>query len=250
MASVCRLYNPSPISNSSRMRGAYYWVWTKHLSLSYFDHPPSARGSSSTYLRLHPPGQTEFAVRLPPPVISPSPASRSSCGGSRTRHRRTPPHPIPRRQPHAREPRDSRAFGILATRPKVRQAGSSAAPPSPPHAGPRGQPTTATLAYWLLFGLLRLMAMLSSTPRRPHRPLRLHRAEGVTTPDRRIHLYRPWFWLAALISAAVFSPVLIWNLQHDFPSFRFQLNHGFSSDNNYASSAASKEYLGGCPSLT
>src|ERR1700744_5862825 len=42
-------------------------------------------------------------------------------------------------------------------------------------------------------------------------------------PDwRRRWLTSAWPWLAALIAVAVFSPVLIWNAEHDWASFRFQ----------------------------
>jgi 4-amino-4-deoxy-L-arabinose transferase-like glycosyltransferase len=36
-------------------------------------------------------------------------------------------------------------------------------------------------------------------------------------------LASPYPWLAALIAVVVFLPVLIWNYQHDWTSFRFQL---------------------------
>ena len=36
-------------------------------------------------------------------------------------------------------------------------------------------------------------------------------------------LASPYPWAAALIAVVVFSPVLIWNAQHDWASFRFQL---------------------------
>lgn len=42
-------------------------------------------------------------------------------------------------------------------------------------------------------------------------------------PDwRRRWLTSPYPWAAALIAVALFSPVLIWNAQHDWASFRFQ----------------------------
>src|ERR1700754_2526461 len=42
-------------------------------------------------------------------------------------------------------------------------------------------------------------------------------------PDwRRRWLLSPYPWLAALIAVLVFLPVLIWNAQHDWASFRFQ----------------------------
>jgi 4-amino-4-deoxy-L-arabinose transferase-like glycosyltransferase len=43
-------------------------------------------------------------------------------------------------------------------------------------------------------------------------------------PDwRRRWLLSPYPWLAALIALVLFLPVLIWNAQHDWASFRFQL---------------------------
>ena len=53
-------------------------------------------------------------------------------------------------------------------------------------------------------------------------------------PDWRWRWLRsPYPYLAALIAIAVFSPVLIWNAQHDWASFRFQgvratANYGIS----------------------
>src|SRR5258705_12180482 len=43
-------------------------------------------------------------------------------------------------------------------------------------------------------------------------------------PDwRRRWLLSPYPWLAALIAVVLFLPVLVWNAQHDWASFRFQL---------------------------
>ena len=48
-------------------------------------------------------------------------------------------------------------------------------------------------------------------------------AAFMLVPDWRLALAAPPYpWLAALIAIVVFSPVLIWNCQHDWASFRFQ----------------------------
>ena len=48
-------------------------------------------------------------------------------------------------------------------------------------------------------------------------------AAFLLVPDWRLRQLRsPWPWLAALIALLLFSPVLIWNHQHDWASFRFQ----------------------------
>lgn len=44
----------------------------------------------------------------------------------------------------------------------------------------------------------------------------------------RRHLFRPPLYLAGLISLFLFSPVLIWNYQHDWISFRFQFGKALS----------------------
>lgn len=65
----------------------------------------------------------------------------------------------------------------------------------------------------VLLGVAVLLAMLSC-------------AEG------RRHLLTPWPWLAAILAAAIFSPVVIWNAEHHWASFRFQLLHGFGSEHS------------------
>ena len=48
-------------------------------------------------------------------------------------------------------------------------------------------------------------------------------AAFMLVPDWRLRQLRsPYPWLAALIAIVLFSPVLIWNYQHDWASFRFQ----------------------------
>jgi 4-amino-4-deoxy-L-arabinose transferase-like glycosyltransferase len=54
------------------------------------------------------------------------------------------------------------------------------------------------------------------------------------SPAHRRHLLTPWPWLACAVAAAVFSPVLFWNAQNDWASFRFQFARrvsGFQSGN-------------------
>jgi 4-amino-4-deoxy-L-arabinose transferase-like glycosyltransferase len=49
------------------------------------------------------------------------------------------------------------------------------------------------------------------------------------TPSQRYWLGRKEPWLSALLALLVFSPVLLWNSQHDWISFTFQLNQGFAA---------------------
>jgi 4-amino-4-deoxy-L-arabinose transferase-like glycosyltransferase len=74
--------------------------------------------------------------------------------------------------------------------------------------------------WWLAAGLFAGLALLSKFTALMLVPAVL---AFMLVPDwRRRWLTSPWPWLAALIAVAVFLPVLIWNGEHDWASFRFQ----------------------------
>ena len=74
--------------------------------------------------------------------------------------------------------------------------------------------------WWLAAGLFAGLAMLSKFTAIMLLPAV---AAFVLVPDwRRRWLLSPWPFLAALIAVIVFLPVLIWNAEHDWASFRFQ----------------------------
>jgi 4-amino-4-deoxy-L-arabinose transferase-like glycosyltransferase len=85
--------------------------------------------------------------------------------------------------------------------------------------------------WWLLAGLFAGLSLLSKFTAIMFAPAV---AAFLLVPDWRWRWLRsPYPWLAVLIAVAVFSPVLIWNAQHDWASFRFQLvrattNYGIS----------------------
>jgi 4-amino-4-deoxy-L-arabinose transferase-like glycosyltransferase len=75
--------------------------------------------------------------------------------------------------------------------------------------------------WWLAAGLFGGLALLSKFTVVMLLPAI---AAFVLVPDwRRRWLLSPYPWAAAVIAALVFSPVLIWNAQHDWASFKFQL---------------------------
>ena len=75
-------------------------------------------------------------------------------------------------------------------------------------------------SWWLAAGLFAGLALLSKFTAIMLLPAV---AAFALVPDwRRRWLLSPYPWLAALIAMMVFSPVLIWNVQHDWASFRFQ----------------------------
>ncbi|MDE2377339.1 glycosyltransferase family 39 protein [Bradyrhizobium sp.] len=85
--------------------------------------------------------------------------------------------------------------------------------------------------WWLAAGLFAGLSLLSKFTAIMFAPAVLAFA---LVPDWRWRWLRsPYPYLAALIAIAVFSPVLIWNAQHEWASFRFQLvrataNYGIS----------------------
>ncbi|WP_404546348.1 glycosyltransferase family 39 protein [Bradyrhizobium sp. USDA 223] len=85
--------------------------------------------------------------------------------------------------------------------------------------------------WWLAAGLFAGLAMLSKFTVVMFAPAV---AAFLLVPDWRWRWLRsPYPYLAVLVALAVFSPVLIWNAQHDWASFRFQgvratANYGIS----------------------
>jgi 4-amino-4-deoxy-L-arabinose transferase-like glycosyltransferase len=74
--------------------------------------------------------------------------------------------------------------------------------------------------WWLVAGLFAGLALLSKFTAVMLLPAVLAFA---LVPDwRRRWLLSPYPYLAAVIALLVFSPVLVWNYQHDWASFRFQ----------------------------
>lgn len=45
-------------------------------------------------------------------------------------------------------------------------------------------------------------------------------------------LFRPWPYLGGLLCFLIFLPHIFWNVQNDFVTFRFQSNHGFSTEHD------------------
>jgi hypothetical protein len=75
--------------------------------------------------------------------------------------------------------------------------------------------------WWLAAGLFAGLAMLSKFTAIMLLPAV---AAFMLLPDWRGRWLRsPYPWAAMIVALAVFSPVLIWNVQHDWASFRFQI---------------------------
>ncbi len=198
---------------------AYYWVWSRHLSWSYFDHPPMVawliRASTSIV------GTSEAAVRLPGAILSLASIPVVMWGaGAITADRDV-----------------KRLAGlILLLNPVPALAGSIATPDAPvwffgtasiAAACHAAQSMNGAARRWLGFGVLLGLAFLSKYTAALIGPAVF--LALVSRRDGRRHLVRPWFWIGAATSLAVFLPVIAWNAKHGWASFAFQLGHGFNA---------------------
>ena len=94
--------------------------------------------------------------------------------------------------------------------------------------------------WWLAAGLFAGLALLSKLTAIMLLPAVV---AFMLVPDwRRRWLFSPYPWLAALIAIVVFLPVLIWNAQHDWATFRFQLVRATATHEMSARTVA--DYIG------
>ncbi len=208
---------------------AYYWVWSQTLALSYFDHPPMV--AWLIYISTAVFGDHPAAIRLPAAI---SVLVMSIVGLLLT-------------QKIFKDNSTSFHYVLISLGSVLFIGTASGMTPDAPMA----MFTALTLWYfykaviensrpaWYGVGLFFGLALLSKY---------IAIVWGLTLlvfllviPEARKHLKRPGPWLAVIISIAVFSPVLIWNYQHDWASFAFQLNHGLPGNKE----SAVLNYFGG-----
>src|SRR6202165_2753968 len=200
---------------------AYYWTWSKENVLSFLDHPPMIAWFIRFGTAIF--GDTNFGVRF--------------AGILAMLVTQLLLADIVRRVTH-----DFRAVALALLMPEAAlYYGLLMAKVSPDVAlipfavamlwslvrlRESGDPR-----WWLAAGVLAGLALLSKFTAVMLIPAV---AAFMLVPDwRRRWLLSPYPWLAALIAVVLFLPVLIWNAQHDWASFRFQLvrataTHGLS----------------------
>ena len=197
---------------------AYYWEWSRHLAAGYFDHPPAIalliRGGTAVG------GATPFGVRLLP-VLAGVVAALCTAG-------------IARRL--AGEGAALRAAVVITCLP-LAAAGLVLATPDAPllaatslgmyavvRAIQAPVQSRASLIWWTAAGIALGLAFASK-----YTSILL--PVGVTIavllrPSLRARLLEPGPYLACIAATLVFLPVLMWNAEHDWVSFGFQLRHG------------------------
>jgi hypothetical protein len=201
---------------------AYYWVWSRHLAMSYLDHPPMLAYLIRLGTTLL--GNTEIGVRFlmglmtAGTVLILTLAARRFVG-------------------------DWRAASFvpiaLLFSPMIAVVGSIATPDTPAcffqsaalasilgvFAG--NSSDGRRRLYWLAFGICMGLALDSK-----YTSVLLGLAvflAMLSCREGRREFFTPWPWVAAILAVAVFSPVLIWNSRNHWASFAFQIRHGITS---------------------
>jgi hypothetical protein len=201
---------------------AYYWTWSKESALSFFDHPP----------------MVAWFIRLGTGVLGDSPLGVRAAGLAAILGMQLLLADLVRRRTDGILPA---AFALLAPEATL-LFGQMSALMLP------DIPLVFFLAallwtlsrldqardarWWLLAGACGGAMLLSKYVCVLIVPAIL--AFVLWPPRNRRWLLTIWPWLALLIALALFSPVLIWNAQHDWASFKYQLVR-VSADNPFSS---------------
>jgi 4-amino-4-deoxy-L-arabinose transferase-like glycosyltransferase len=192
---------------------AYYWDWTRQLDWSYYDHPALTTWLIALSQSLF--GQSVFAVRLP--------AILSAIGST---------YLVFRLSYKMFGPQAAKTATLLFSLTPIFGFGSILIFPDIP-----------LLFLWLVFMNLTWGVLSRSEIHDPLDWLKLGAVLGVAMLAKypavflaaslfllmlfhqplRWQFQKPGVWGAALVAAVVASPILIWNLEHDFPSFQYHL---------------------------
>lgn len=200
---------------------AYYWNYAQHLDIGYLDHPPMVAWMIWLTTKLG--GNTEFAVRIG--------ASASWLVAAFFCFRLT-------RNLFGETPAFV-ALMIFCVLPFFFAIGLLMTPDAPLTAAWSGALffleraiIGGRRAAWLGVGLCMGFGMLSKYTIALLGPATL--LFLLLDPGLRRSLWQPWPYVAAAIAMAVFSPVIIWNVLHDWASFSFQGLHRLEQPMRFA----------------
>ena len=197
---------------------SYYWTYAQHPDLSYYDHPPMVAWMIWLGTRVF--GDGALGIRF----------LTMLCGIATM----------------ALGMRMLRAWGANATARAAWALASSCAPallathflanPDPPLClfflatmAALWKARNGGIRWWLLAGAFAGLALLSK-----YTAAFLAVSGAVLLlldPSMRKQLLRPGPWLGVVTAAIVFAPVVMWNVNNDFESFRFQTESRFARAN-------------------
>jgi 4-amino-4-deoxy-L-arabinose transferase-like glycosyltransferase len=206
---------------------AYYWEWSRHLAAGYFDHPPVIAWLIRAGTQIG--GATPFGVRAGPIVAG----FAGSCAAAALAHRLA-------------GPRGAWRLAVLLSVVPLAGVGLVLATPDAPllacvaallwavdralagrlpatDAAPHSD-SGRDIVWWIVAGMA-LGLGASSKYTVVLIPAAIVVAFVISHPLR-AELRRPGPYVASVVAACVFLPVVLWNASHDWVSFRFQLHHG------------------------
>lgn len=215
----------------------YYWEWSRRLQAGYFDHPPGIALLIALGTSLF--GDTTFGVRFGPALAAvvlhvSIVVLAARLGGSRAAVRAAVLGAV---LPFS-------VLGLALATPDVALLSSAAlalvflerALSSPIRSG-------RSLAWWTLTGVALGCAFVSKFTA-VLLPASLVVACLAYAPLR-ARFTEPGPWVASAVALMLFAPVVFWNANMNWISFRFQLNHGFSGSARGTPLTRELEMIGG-----
>jgi 4-amino-4-deoxy-L-arabinose transferase-like glycosyltransferase len=228
---------------------AYYWLWSRNLAAGYFDHPPVVAllirlgGLLFAPLGLD---ATGLAVRFGP-ILAGWIASLATVGMAN----RLGGAAAALRASLVMAVMPLAAAGLVLATP---DAGVLAATAVTLYCLMRALESNVgsrdSLRWWAATGFALGLAFTSKYTS-IFLPIAVLIAVMVRG-DLRVRLREAGPYVACVIAAAVFLPVLLWNAKHDWISFLFQIHHGLSAPKGSALLAAWKhegDFFGGQAAL-
>lgn len=226
---------------------AYYWYWSKHLDLSYADHPPMVAFIMAIFTGIG--GDTELFVRLGGLVCS----AISLALLYQTSVTLFPALLVKGPQWSGSDTRLAWELLLIFNITLLFPAGCIVQTPDTPmllfwtaavFCGSRIV-TGGASRWWYLWGAAVGMGLLSKYTMILIVPAMFFFL--LFSPAHRFWFKKKEPYLAMLIALLIFSPVIFWNWQHNWVSFAYQLQQGFTPKKREFMEVLSKlmEYLGG-----
>lgn len=186
---------------------AYYWVWSKNISLSYYDHPPVVAYLIKTSTTIF--GDNEIGVRFFAIFLSFLTGLFLILIGKELKDHET-------------------SFNIILflSAGIIFSVGSVVITPDTPLI------FFSVLSYYFLLKYYKNKNLIYLSALSLGFALLSKYTAFLLVPSFLYFFYREKMFfkkerfLFALIALLVFSPVIIWNIQNNFISFKFQLSHG------------------------
>ncbi|MBN1465515.1 glycosyltransferase family 39 protein, partial [candidate division KSB1 bacterium] len=212
---------------------AYYWDWSRFLSLGYYDHPPMV--AWLVHLTTSVFGDTYWGIKAAPLLMGLGVSIVMFLLATR----------------YLKSPASLSLLVIMLNATLLYAVGGLLLTPDIPF-----------LFFWLLGLFVGYEAVFKN---RPLAWLTLGMVVGLGLLSKYLFLlfiasfglyllidrsYRPLLltwkpWLALLIAVLFFSPNLVWNARHAWASYAFQFGHGFNREGAWPKVNLLLEYLGG-----